>query len=104
MVTTAVVLTVVIDLKRSGTYRSGFVRTLSRFCFAASWANRISSVLWVSPTLFMCAGVWSSHAAGGFPLTATLITSGYAIILTLDCTSSKRVFNRFFKRSFKVWA
>ena len=31
MVTTAVVLTVVIDLKRSGTYRSGFLRTLSQF-------------------------------------------------------------------------
>ena len=31
MVTVAVVLTVAIDLKRSGTYRPGFVRTLSRF-------------------------------------------------------------------------
>ena len=81
MVTTAVVLTVVIDLKRSGTYRSGFVRTLSRF-FAASLTNRHSSVLWVSPTVLICAGMWSCHAAGGFTLTATLITSGYAIILT----------------------
>ena len=43
MVTATVVLTVAIDLKRSGTYRSGFVRTLSRF-FAASLANRHSSV------------------------------------------------------------
>ena len=82
MVTPAVVLTAVIDLKRSGTYRSGFVRTLSRF-FAASLANRHSSVfLWVSPTVLICAGMWSCHAAGGFTFTATLITSGYAIILT----------------------
>ena len=81
MVTTAVVFTVVIDLKQSGTYRFDFVRTVSRF-FAASLANRHSSVLWVSPTVLMCAGMWSSHAAGGFTLTATLITSGHAIILT----------------------
>ena len=39
MVTTTVVLTVVIDLKRSGTYCPGFVRILSRF-FAVSLANR----------------------------------------------------------------
>ena len=73
-------LTVAIDLKRSGTYRPGFLRTLSRF-FAASLANRHSSVLWVLPTVLICAGMWSCHAAGGFTLTATLITSGYAIIL-----------------------
>ena len=81
MVTTAVVLTAAIDLKRSGTYRPGFVRTLSRF-FAASLANRHSLVVWVPPTVFICAGMWSCHAAGGFTLIATLITSGYAIILT----------------------
>ena len=67
MVTAAVVLTVAIDLKRSGTYRPGFVKTLSRF-FAASLANRHSSVLWVSPTVLICAGMWSCHTAGGFTL------------------------------------
>ena len=81
MVTAAVVLTVANGLKRSGAFRPGVVRTLSRF-FAASLANRHSSVLWVPPTVFICAGMWSCHAAGGFTLTATLITSGYAIILT----------------------
>ena len=80
MVSTAFVLTAVIDLKRSERYRPGFVRTLSRF-FAASLANRHSFILWVSPTVLICAGMWSCHAAGGFALTATLITSGYAIIL-----------------------
>ena len=81
MVTAAVVLTVAIDLEQSGIYRLGFDRTLSRF-FAASLANRYLSVLWVPPTVFISAGMWSCHAAGGFTHTATLITSGYAIILT----------------------
>ena len=81
MVTAAVVLTVAIDLKRSGTYRPGFVRALSQF-FAASLANRHSSVLWVSPRVLICAGMWSCQAAGGFTLTATLTTSGYGILLT----------------------
>ena len=80
MVIAVVALTVAIDLKRSGTYRPGFVMTLSRF-FAASLTNRHSYVLWVLPTVLICA-MWSCHAAGGFTLTATLITSGYAIILT----------------------
>ena len=81
MVTAAVVLTLAIGLERSETYRPGFVRILSRF-FAASLANRHSSVLWVPPTVFICAGMWSCHAADGLAITATLITSGYAIILT----------------------
>ena len=33
-------------------------------------------------TVFISASMRSCHAAGGFTLTATLITSGYAIILT----------------------
>ena len=81
MVIAAVALTVAIDLKRSGTYRPGFVKTLFQF-FAASLVNRHSSVLWVLPTVLICTGMWSCHAAGGFIFTATLITSGYAIILT----------------------
>ena len=36
----------------------------------------------VAYSALICADVWSCHAAGGFILTATLITSGYAIILT----------------------
>ena len=32
--------------------------------------------------MFISASMRSCHAAGGFTLTATLITSGYAIILT----------------------
>ena len=34
------------------------------------------------PTVFISASMRSCHAAGGFTLTTTLITSGYAIILT----------------------
>ena len=75
VVTAAVVLTVAIDLKRSGTYRPGFVRTLSRF-FAVSLANRYSSVLWVSPTVLICAGTWLCHAAGGFTLLLLLSRLG----------------------------
>ena len=75
MVTAAVVLTVAIALKRSGTYRSGFVRTLSRF-FAASLASRHSSVLWLSPAVLICAGMWSCHAAGGFTLLLLLSRLG----------------------------
>ena len=106
MVTAAVVLTVAIDLKRSGAYRSGFVRSLSRF-FAASLANRHSSVLWVSPTVLICASMRSCHAAGGFALIATLITSGgYAIILTnmgsLNVIEAR--FQSICKGSFIAWA
>ena len=124
MVTAAVVLTVVIDLKRSGTYRPGFVRTLSQL-FAVSLANKHSSVFWVSPTVLVCTGMGSCHAAGGFTLTATLITSGYAIILTnlgslklyfrattfcvwLSCQVCMDIiegrFQPTFKRIFKAWA
>ena len=38
------------------------------------------------PTVFISASMRSCHAAGGFTLTATLITSGYAIILTNICS------------------
>ena len=50
----------------------GFETVKSPEFFAASLANRQSSVLWVSPTVLMCAGMWSSRAAGGFTLTAAL--------------------------------
>ena len=80
MVTAAVVLTVAIDQKLSGTYRPR-LRQNSVPIFAASLAKRHSSVLW-SPTVFLSANMRSCHAADGFTLTATLITFRYAIILT----------------------
>ena len=72
MVTAAFVLTVTIH---------PWLRQDSVPILVASLANRNSPVLW-PPTMSLSANMRSSHAAGRFPLTATLITPGYAIILT----------------------